>query len=170
MTILSDLSARVQGALAPLAGSAVYEVAETVQAKAAGAVPAGATTMTLTGGPAIPGDTFTAGGLGTRTISAVEGTGVLFSPATTAPIAAGASVTLARVQAWPVRAWVEGLDVARVANTLIAATDTTLCVLAEGLPVTPAAGHRVVIGGSRYVVKSAASDAIGAVWRIVAGR
>lgn len=168
--MLADLSGRFQGTLSSLASAAVYEVATTIQAKAAVAVPAGSTSLSLTGGPALVGDTFTAGGTGVRTVTEADGAAVTFTPATTSPIAAGAAVPLARVEATPVLAWVEGLDIASASSTLIAATDTRICVLADAVPVTPAAGHRIVIGGSRYTVKAATSDAIGAVWRLVASR
>lgn len=176
--LLSDLSSRIQGALAPLGSPMAIRRAETIQCKVAAPAAIGATAIMLTVPAGITGllagDTFALGGTATKTVTtdaaaSVGTVAVTFSPPLTAAIAAGALVQVNRSVTHACSGWVEGLDLARVQNTLIGVSDTSLCVLADGLVIDPKAGDVVTAAGRSYTIKSAARDGIGAVWRIIGG-
>lgn len=175
--LLSDLAARVQGALRPLASPLTIRRPETIRCTVAAPAAVGATQLQLTvqAGAAglLSGDSFTAGGTALKTVAAdAPATGdtctVSFAPALTAPIAAGAAIQVSRTTAYQCLGWEEGLDLVRVQNTLISASDTSLCVLTAGLSIDPAAADVIVSGGRTFTIKSAARDGIAAVWRLIA--
>ena len=175
--LLTDLAARIQGALRPLASPLTIRRPETIRCTVAAPAAAGATQLQLTvpAGTAglLTGDSFTAGGTALKTVAAdAPATGgtctVIFAPALTAAIAAGATIQVARTAVYPCLGWEEGLDLVRVQNTLIGATDTSLCVLVDGLTIDPAAGDAIVSGGRSFTIKTATRDGMAAVWRIIA--
>lgn len=175
--LLTDLAARVQGALRPLASSLTIRRPETIRCTAAAPAAAGATQLQLTvpagTGGLLTGDSFTAGGTALKTIAAdAPATGgtctVTFAPSLTAAIAAGAAIQVNRDAGYACNGWEEGLDLSRVQNTLIEAKDTMLCVLTDGLTIDPAAGDFIVSGGRTFTIKTATRDGMAAVWRIIA--
>ncbi|BAI72841.1 hypothetical protein AZL_022030 [Azospirillum sp. B510] len=176
--LLSDLAARVQGALRPLASPLTIRRTETIRCVVATPAAAGATMLQLTvpAGTAglLTGDSFTAGGTALKTVAAdAPATGatctVTFAPSLTAALPAGALIQVNRTAAYPCLGWEEGLDLVRVQNTLIGATDTSLCVLTAGLPIDPRAGDFIVSGGRTFTIKIATRDGMAAVWRLIAG-
>ncbi len=176
--LLADLSSRIQGALYPLGSPMTIRRAETIQCKAATPAAVGATSIVLTVPAGITGllagDTFALGGTATKAVTtdaAASGGTVTasFGPALTAAIAAGALVQINRTASHPCVGWVEGLDLARVQNTLIGVSDTSLCIFADSLNIDPKADDVVTAAGRSYTIKSAARDGIGAVWRIIGG-
>lgn len=179
LSLLEDLATRIGGALRPLAGPLEIRNTSTFQAKAAAPVAAGSSTLQLAP-PAgmdrvMPGDTFTVGGPAVKTVGAEAAAagGIIaaaFSPALTAPIAAGAAVPVTRTTTQAVLGWEEAIDVTRIVGTLIGATDTVVCILADSLAGELLPGATVVTStGRALTIRSAARDGSGAVWRIVAG-
>lgn len=177
--LLTDLAARVQGALRPLAAPMSYRTATTFQARTAAPAAAGATVLQLTPPAGMdrvhPGDTFSTGGPALKTVTAevAAAGGVIaapFSPPLAAALPAGASVPITRATSCTVQGWEETMDATRPASALVQANDTTLCILADSLPLEPAPGHQVVAGAGRVLtVRHASRDGSGAVWRILAG-
>ncbi|MBI1209239.1 MAG: hypothetical protein GC191_18370 [Azospirillum sp.] len=107
---------------------------------------------------------------GTRTFTAevVASGGTItaapFTPALTAQITSGSTVTVTRNTDSPCLGLVEWLDTSTELAPGISVKDGRITVLAESLPLTPKAQHTVIVDGKPRSIKNAARDPASAMW------
>lgn len=177
MLTLSDIAARVQGALTPLAGDIVYRVTALLTVKTASAVTAGATSVTLTGLPAgmdrvKAGDTFNSG-LQTFTAEVVAVNGTItaapFAPALTGPLASGTSLQVVRNADTPCKGFVEFLDTGKpMQSPRVKQLGMSATILANSLPFAPKVGDTLISNGRVKKIENVGLDPAGTAWVVLA--
>lgn len=177
MLTLSDIAARVQGALRPMAQAITYRATALLSPKAAALAPVGAATVTLNGLPAgmdrvKAGDSFNSG-LQTFTAEVLAANGVIanapFTPALTTQIAAGAVVQITRNTDTACKGFVEFLDTGRpMQSPNVKQLGMSVTILADSLPFSPKVGDTLIANGRAKKIENVALDPAGAAWVVLA--
>ena len=168
---MAAIATRIQKKLRRLAVDLIYRRSTLYNLRAAGAVAAAASAISLDGLPSgfvgiLAGDHFM-GGSYKFAVDTPESGGVVsdapFTPQLAQPIADGAFVAVVRDSDTDCRGWIELLDETQLAPG-IKEIEARVTVLFESLPFEPRIGDLIVAEGHARRIAAIARDAAGAAW------
>ena len=174
MSMMSDLADDVLGALDDALAEITYTpaAASTFTVKLASPATIGTTSLNLYDlgslqkilvGDTIRVNPFTTVYRATATADPVSGAvAAAVTPAVVNAAATGSLVSVSRSAAVVVRGIILGIDLSRVSNSLISATDIRVMIRVDSLTNRPIVGDSITINGQKRIVYSVQTDAANA--------